>query len=185
MDKASHFKINRPRPKTKDDDDKHEVTQIERACAELGIIVSHANSPQAKGRIERLFRTMQDRLLHSMRFEGITNIDEANTFLGERFLPRFNEKFSVKPACEHNVHRPVEGWNLDAILSVQDFRSINKDSTFKYMGTKYQIHVKNDTPNLSGKQILIENRIDGTMRIRFDGIYYNYSEVGKFVRINI
>ena len=79
------------------------LSQFERALKELGVEVIHALSPQAKGRVERLFGVLQDRLVKEMRLRGITTKDEANAFL-EEYLPRYNERFRVCPAHEADVH---------------------------------------------------------------------------------
>jgi len=92
------------------------LSEFERALKELGVEVIHANSPQAKGRIERLFGTLQDRVVKEMRLRGIRTIEEANCFL-EEYLPLYNSRFAVCPKGKDNLHRPVgRGLELDGIL---------------------------------------------------------------------
>jgi transposase len=172
VDMASHFRVNEPegkggliRPET----------QIERACRELDIEIIHAHSPEAKGRVERLFRTLQDRLVYRLRFNQIESIEAANKFLDDSFLDKYNGRYAKPAASALNYHRPVDGLNLDGVLSVQDLRVVNKDNTFKYAGRKYQLHPRSDTPNLVRRKIVVENRINGTMRVNFGGVYINFS----------
>ena len=82
------------------------ISQFGRALKELGVKMLHAHSPQAKGRIERLFKTFQDRLVKEMRLRGVSTIPEANRFLVS-YLPVYNRRFSVPPKKQENLHRPV------------------------------------------------------------------------------
>src|SRR4030042_6235159 len=89
------------------------LSEFERALKELEVKVIHANSPQAKGRVERLFGTLQDRLVKEMRLRGIQAIEEGNAFL-KQYLPIYNRRFSVPPRERDNVHRSLpKGFNLD------------------------------------------------------------------------
>ena len=110
------------------------MSQFERGMGELGVEVIHANSPQAKGRIERLFGTLQDRLVKEMRLAGTKSIDEANVFL-ESYLPVYNKRFRVLPANSADLHRTaskVEG--IEHILCIKDKRVLRKDNTVTYNG---------------------------------------------------
>jgi transposase len=114
-------------------------SQFERAMADLGVVVIHANSPQAKGRVERLFRTFQDRLVKEMRLEGISSLSEANRLLS-RYLPKYNRRFCVPAAQEADVHRKVPtGTELNSILSIQVKRVVRKDGTVVFEGRLYQL----------------------------------------------
>jgi transposase len=105
------------------------LSQFERALEELGVEVIHAWSPQAKGRIERLFGVLQDRLVKEMRLRGITTKDEANAFL-EQYLPRYNERFRVCPANEADAHVWLPSHvDLDRYLCIKRERTIRKDNT--------------------------------------------------------
>lgn len=98
------------------------LTQFQRAMQELRIEVIHANSPQAKGRVERLFQTLQDRLIKELRLNNISDIETANQFLKKKFIPAFNAKFAVEPRTKDDHHRPLsqrESNNLSAILCRQ------------------------------------------------------------------
>ena len=133
------------------------LSEFERALGELGVHVIHANSPQAKGRIERLFGTLQDRLIKEMRLEDIKSIEKANEFL-QKYLPVYNKKFSVKAAKTTDLHRNIpEGLELDSILCIKEKRVLRNDFTIAYNGKLYQIE-----DNVRAKDVIIEERIDGS-----------------------
>src|ERR1700736_2487102 len=101
-----------------------------RALHELGIEWIAAHSPQAKGRIERLFATLQDRLVKEMRLTGIDSLAAANHFLETRFLPQWEKRFSVAPRNPRNAHRRLDGGQrLEEILSVRVGRTVADDHT--------------------------------------------------------
>jgi transposase len=140
------------------------ISQFGRALGELGVELIPAHSPQAKGRVERLFKTFQDRLIKEMRLAGISTLDEANRFL-EDYLPIYNQRFSVQPAQAADLHRPRPAhWELDRILCLKTTRCLRKDFTIAHQGGLYQIH---DT--VRALHVLVEERIDGTMRITHQG----------------
>ena len=140
------------------------TSQFGRALSELGVELIPAHSPQAKGRVERLFKTFQDRLIKEMRLAGVSTLDEANRFL-EDYLPIYNQRFSVQPAQAADLHRPrPAGCDLDRILCLKTTRCLRKDFTIAHQGRLYQIH---DT--VRAPHVLVEERIDGTMRITHQG----------------
>ena len=140
------------------------MSQFGRALSELGVELIPAHSPQAKGRVERLFKTFQDRLIKEMRLAGVSTLDEANRFL-EDYLPIYNQRFSVQPAQAADLHRPrPAGCDLDRILCLKTTRCLRKDFTIAHQGRLYQIH---DT--VWAPHVLVEERIDGTMRITHQG----------------
>ena len=101
-------------------------SQFQRAMVELGVEVIHANSPQAKGRIEQLFRTLQDRLVKEMKLKGICNCEDANLFL-EPYLIEHNKDFASPASKRANLHRSMgKGIKLDTILSVKELRRLRK-----------------------------------------------------------
>ncbi len=136
------------------------LSQFERALRELGVEFSHAHSPQAKGRIERLFRTFQDRLVKEMRLRGIQTIEEGNRFLME-YLPGYNRRFSVSPKEKGNLHRPlVKGLNLNTILCIKTERALRNDFTVAHNKQLYQIEEA-----IQASKLMIHDRIDGSMVI--------------------
>jgi hypothetical protein len=117
---------------------KENLTQFKRALSILDIEWIGANTPQAKGRIERCNRTLQDRLIKEMRLRGIKTIEEGNQFLKE-YISKFNKQFSKKPMKEVNLHRPLEGLDLSRILSKYEERTLTKDLLFQFHNTYYKI----------------------------------------------
>ena len=140
------------------------TSQFGRALGELGVELIPAHSPQAKGRVERLFKTFQDRLIKEMRLAGVSTLDEANRFL-EDYLPIYNQRFSVQPAQAADLHRPRPAHReLDRILCLKTTRCLRKDFTIAHQGGLYQIH-----NTVRALHVLVEERIDGTMRITHQG----------------
>jgi transposase len=172
LDRASHFKHNVPR-KENQAEHKEFTTQIQRAMGELDIEIKFARSPEGKGRIEREFRTLQDRLLKLMRWDNVRSLEEANAYL-ETFLPKHNERFMVEPAHAWNLHRPGKGFDLDAIFSVQVIRKVSNDNVVRFDNVHYQLLVDKDDTNLRGKWITVEQRLNGNIKFRYAGKYYNY-----------
>jgi transposase len=146
------------------------VSQFGRALAELGVKMLHAHSPQAKGRIERLFNTFQDRLVKEMRLRGVSTIPEANRFLAS-YLPVYNRRFSVPPKKKENLHRTVNV-ELDTILCVKTERTLRNDHTIQHNGTLYQIKDR-----IRAEKVVVEELIDGSMRIRHKGVPLSFHEI--------
>lgn len=140
------------------------LTQFQRACKQLGIEVIHANSPQAKGRIERLFGTLQDRLVKEMRLKNISTIAEANIFLTKTFTPWFNRKFAVAPKNSNDIHTKLskkELLRLPSIFSIHDQRNIMNDYTVMHGGKLYQVDPKQPALVRTGDRITVQTRQRG------------------------
>jgi len=151
------------------------MSQFERALKELGIEVIHAYSPQAKGRIERSFRTHQDRLVKEMRLQNIKTMEEANRFLREYYLPKHNRKFCVKPVNEEDSHMKLrQEQDLNKILVIKTERTVRNDYTVVYEGKLYQI--KTDLA-LKGRKVLICENLNGKMFVEYKGSRISYSEI--------
>jgi transposase len=143
-----------------------------RALHELGIEWIAAHSPQAKGRIERLFATLQDRLVKEMRLTGIDSLTAANHFLETRFLPQWEERFSVAPRNPRNAHRRLDGGQrLEEILSVRVGRTVADDHTVSWDGNHWGVPREEVCAGLRGAQVEIERRLDGSHWLRFRGRY--------------
>lgn len=164
LDKHTTYKSN-GKPTIEDQlNNKRYLSQVERAAEDLGIEIIHANSPQAKGRVERSFKTYQDRLVKEMRLRGIKSIEEANKFLGE-FLPGHSRKFSVKPLKEADLHQPVpQNIDLNNVLCVRIERSLRNDFTLVHNKKLYQVSDKT-----VAKKVIVEERINGTMYVTYKG----------------
>ncbi len=135
-------------------------SQFERACSELGVTVIHAHSPQAKGRIERLFRTLQDRLVKELRIRNISAIPEANRFLDEEFLKELNQWFVKLPADRHNLHVRASARQLERILCIKTEHVVRNDHTVMHERNLYQIEVPT-----TAKKVMVADRPDGTRYI--------------------
>jgi len=158
-------------------DDPQVLTQFQRAMKDLDIKDISAFSPQAKGRIERLFPTLQDRLVKELRLAKISTIEEANRFLEEIFIPKFNAKFAVVAQKKKNLHRAlteIDKQNLDKIFSVQNTRVVSNDFTVRFKGKWFQLAETQPTLVLKKDKILIEERIDGQTFISLRNKYLNY-----------
>jgi len=152
--------------------DREPLSDFERALKELGVEVRHANSPQAKGRIERLFRTLQDRLVKEMRLRGIRTLEEANVFL-EQYLPIYNRRFAVSPRERENLHRPLgRGLDLDAILCIKTERTLRNDFTVAHQRKLYQVEDKVNT-----SKVMVQDRMDGSIRITHKNRALRFREI--------
>ena len=172
LDKHTTYKSNGKPTKEDELNNRKPLSQFERACEELGVDVIHADSPQAKGRIERLFRTFQDRLIKEMRLRGIKTKEEANEFL-EEYLPIYDERFSVEPAKKTNLHRAVqEGANLDDILCRKTVRVLRNDWTISHDNKLYQVENR-----VRAKKVLVCEHIDGRISIENKGETLNHREI--------
>ena len=154
-------------------------TQFSRALGELGIELILANSPQAKGRVERLWGTAQDRLVKELRLAKARTIDQANAVLETKFLPWFNRRCVVKASSGNDAHRPLgRRQALDAILSIQQERHVANDYTIRWENQVYQLLPPVHAGERGGK-VTVERRADGSIRVRFKGRYLEYRRVGE------
>ena len=119
--------------------DKTRLTQVGRALFQLGIEHIPAYSPEARGRMERLFGTLQGRLPQELRLAGVTGIEAADRFIAETFLPAFNARFAVPAAEEGSAFLPYVGRALEDILAVQEERQVQNDNCVRYKGRSLQI----------------------------------------------
>lgn len=138
-------------------------TQMQIALQELEVELILANSPQAKGRVERSNRTLQDRLTKELRLRGIRSIKEANEYAGE-FVERYNKKFSKKPMSDFDAHRSLEGYDLQRILCRREERSLNLSGIFQFNKVHYQVQGISELRRLNRKRIEIRIN-DEKMRV--------------------
>ena len=160
------------------------MTQFGRALAELNIEILCANSSQAKGRVERANRTLQDRLVKELRLAGVTGIEDGNAFL-PGFVERFNAKFAKAPAHPDNLHRAlnVEPDRLADILCWRDTRSVGRQLTLMYERKKYMLEVNDTTRDLVGKDVETYAFADGRFQIRWKGVSLPYRVFDKNQRV--
>jgi hypothetical protein len=129
--------------------------------------------------VERSFETAQDRLVKGMRLEGISTIVEANRYLEEQFLPLWNSRFTVTPASAADAHRPLDGHDLNAVLSVQETRTVANDYTLRHGGKLYQLDRSEITVGLRRSKVIVEERLDGKLRLRWRGRYLKHREINR------
>jgi hypothetical protein len=171
-DKNSLFVTARPVQWPEQLDGQPALTQFGRALRELDIEWIAAHSPQAKGRIERLFRTLQDRLVKEMRLRGIETIEQANHYLESTFLPWWQQRFARLPRDPGDAHRRLErAQRLEQILSIRVQRSVSPDHTVSWQGQRWGLRREQVCAGLRGARVEIERRLDGSTWLRFRGGY--------------
>lgn len=168
VDKHSIFRVNTPTnlDLRKPTGDQFEgLTQFGRAINELGVELIFANTAQAKGRVERVNQTLQNRLIKDMRLQHISNIDEANMFL-RTFVTKFNKQFAVKPRSSVNMHSKIkEHINLGKILCIKESRTLSRNLTFQYNNTIFQIKTNRSAYTLRRTAVTIRERYDGSITL--------------------
>ena len=161
-DKASVFRVN---AKTSLDG----YTQFGRAMGELNIDTMCANTPQAKGRVERVNSTLQDRLVKELRLAGISTVDEANEF-SVRFVEDFNKRFARPALHAHDAHRPLRAdENLPEVFTWQEKRKVSRSLTLHYKRVMYLLEDTDDARAAMGNHVDIVESEDGEIRICHNG----------------
>jgi len=180
VDKDSIYKINRQASIEEQLRDEQPLTQFTRAMKELGVEVINADSPQAKGRVERGFGTHQDRLVKELRLAGISNMEDGNIFLAEVYVPKHNARFAVAPENNTNVHRPLlKSHCLEEILSLRTERTIANDYTVRKDNQFFQLLADQPVRVKPKDKLLVEIRLDGSRHMRFKGWYLNFKSIAK------
>jgi len=173
MDKFSTYKMNSHAAK----DNPDLKTQFQRAMTELHIEPIFAQSPQAKGRVERLFDTLQDRLVKELRLARIESVEAANRFLKDTFIQAFNEKFAVEPANPSDLHQALgekERKILSSIFSRQEKRTVQNDFTFSFQNQWYQLTEDQPVTICKKDEVTVEEHLGHTIHIRLRGKELNY-----------
>ncbi len=174
LDRHSTYKGRRKATLEEELTNQQPLSQFGRALEELGVHLIHAQSAPAKGRIERLFKTLQDRLLKEMRLKCIKSISEGNEFL-RFYLPVFNRRFNVEPRSLEDLHRPLpQSIELDKILSVKTRHPLRNDFTVVHEGKLYQVE-----GNTQAKEVIVEQRINGSIFITHNGRELRYHEIAQ------
>jgi len=176
VDKFSTYKINHPAAT----DNQELMTQFKRAMRSLNAHLIFASSAEAKGRVERLFQTLQDRLVKEMRLAGINTIEAANVFLKETFIPWFNSRYAVIPKSNQDCHRKLDtltAKKLDNIFSKHYVRGINNDFTVQFKNRFYQLEQIQPTTVFKTDKVLIEERLDDTIKIKYKDRYLNFFQL--------
>lgn len=169
VDQASHFRTTRHESIHIQLSGKYDETQIERALITVGSTLILALSPQAKGRIERLFETLQDRLVKELKLTGVKTIEEGNQFL-TTWLPRFNQRFMVQPASNTPAWRHLPNhFNLLLVFSVQEERVVHNDNTISFGGNHYLLSSTKHRVSFAKTVVTVHQCIDGNLRILYKG----------------
>ena len=184
VDKHSTFKINRQATIEEELKDLMPQSQFGRAMGDLRIQVIFAHSPQAKGRVERLFETLQDRLVKEMRLEGISTKEEGTRYFREVYIPSHNSKFAMLPKDPTNVHRALLATDdLRRIFTIQTKRVVSKVLAVQYKNTRYQLDTTRAYQYLLKKAtILVEENRDGVLVFRHKDKNIPYTVIKQAVR---
>lgn len=177
-DKHTVFRVNKRDSKSGTD-----LTQFDRALNDLNIDIIYANSSQAKGRVERMNLTLQDRLVKELRLEGICNIEDGNVFL-PAYMEILNEKFAKAALNPTDLHRPLTAMdNLEDALSWQKQCTVSNSLTTQYDRVKYLLEPGELTNDLRRKKVTLFDYPDGTIAIRYEGVSLPYSIFDKMAKI--
>ncbi len=157
--------------------DRRRPTQVGRALARLGIEHILGYSPAARGRSERVNRTLQDRLVNELRVAGITTVAAANRYLRERFLPAFNVEFARPPADPASAFVALGRVDLDQILCVEDERVVGRDNVVVIGGVALQVAKQPGRRTCAGLRVLVRRHLDGRY-----SIWYGARCLGRYDR---
>src|SRR3990170_1410342 len=179
-DGASHFMTQRHYSYRVNLKYNYAPTQIQRGLNELGVGLIIAGSPQAKGRIERLFGTFQDRLLKELKLYKISSIEKANNYLHNKFLPKFNRKFSIPPKDKETAWRVVpKEVNLESVFSIKEQRTVRADNTISFKNRIFQILPDKYRIFFAKANVVVEKRLDESIHIKYKDQYLNFKEISS------
>ena len=168
VDKDSIYKINREATIEEQLEDVQPLTQFSRAMVQLAIAMIFANSPQAKGRVERAHGTHQDRLVKELRLRGISDIASANGYLWGKYLPEHNARFAVTAAEPRDAHRPLLAChNLDAIMAIQIERQVQNDFVVQHDKRFYQLLPEQPVRVNPKDRVVVVEHLDGSVQVVF------------------
>lgn len=162
VDRGSHYWHT---PKAGGKVDKANPTQLHRALQQLGIELIAAYSPEARGRSERMFKTLQDRLVKEMALAGVTQMDEANRFLKEVYIPMHNKRFAIEPHEEETAFIPWIGSSLEDTLCIQENRTVANDNTVRYNKRILQIPKDRHRHHYVKAQVRVHEYTDGSLAV--------------------
>lgn len=172
VDRGKVFKVNNH------NENNDKVTQYARALGELSIKLTFARSPEAKGRIERLFGTLQNRLVKELRLAGIRTIEEANAFL-PNYVEKFNKKFAVEAKDPQNLHQPIGQANLTLIFCLKEERVLQNDFTIRHHNNWYQLEKKQPTLLFPKNSITVASSLTGETKLFIRKTRLNFYPIAK------
>jgi len=156
------------------------LSEFERVLKELEVDVMHAGTPEAKGRVERLFKTLQDRLVKELRLEGAQSLQEANRCI-DSYLPGFNKRFSIGAKNEEDLHRPVpQGVKLESIFCYKRAHVLRNDFTVIDQKRFYQV-----LDRIQAKEVEVQEDLDGKVKLVASGRYLRYKEIQQRIKRDI
>lgn len=161
-DRAGHFVYT---PKAGGPPDRSKKTQVERVLDELGVELIVAKSPEARGRSERAFGTMQGRLVPELRRAQVKSYKEANRYLQEVFIPKYNRRFGVPSTEAGTAFIPVVGANLDRIFAIRHERAVGRDNTVQLDGRILQLPKIEGVSTLARRKVEIREHLDGKLEV--------------------
>ena len=162
----------------RDEDHPRKPTQFGRAMKELSVELIPAYSPQAKGRVERMNGTLQDRLVKEMRLRNLRSIGQGNAFLDAKFLDELNDRYAVEATRDQDLHRPVEaGVALEEILCVTEERVVGNDWCVRWRSRWLQIDARHVSLSLPGRKVTLKQRLDGVPVVLRGGQRLTFGEL--------
>ncbi|MFS8563600.1 MAG: hypothetical protein LVR00_04455 [Rhabdochlamydiaceae bacterium] len=155
------------------------MTEFGRVLKKLDIKLICANTPQAKGRVEKANQTLQDRLVKEMREKNISTIEKANEWIPE-FIEKYNKKFAVAPRNAEDAHRALKPEeNLEEIFSYQEIRCLSKNLSFQYKNSLYQIDSERSSYTLRKAKVMLLEDLNGRVRVLYKGKELKYKIYGE------
>ena len=153
-------------------------TAFGKACARLGIEIIPANSPQAKGRVERTHGVDQDRPVKELQLNSVTTIEGANLLLSSGYQTKMNDKFAIRVNHDKDYHRPVPKWmKLAHLFCFEEERTVTNDWVVRYQKREFQISKDNQSLPKSGSKVTVQRLLDGTVRLLYKGKMLRYQEL--------
>ena len=175
VDRHSTYKTTRQPNLDEDLKGEFAKTQFARLLNELDVKIIFARSPQAKGRIERSFETLQDRLVKELRLAGASSLEQANTFLDE-YLPKYNARFAIKPLRKTNLHRAVpKTLNLDEIFCIKEYRAIGNGFTCQWRNRLF--FIKNPSITMKKQRVCVMENFKGEITLKLKDKHLSFVEI--------
>lgn len=171
VDNGSVFSVNTNNP------NKEKITQFERAMNELNVEIIHARSPQAKGRVERVNQTLQDRLVKEMRLANISTVKDANEYMQKTYIPLHNERFSEAAAQQGDAHRSVEGIDLHNVFCIKTRRVLQNDFTISYKNRRFQVLKQQNIYLRPKEKIMIHEHLNKSVSLWIRGTQLTFEEL--------
>ena len=184
LDRKNTYVATAPRTIAEQLTDTPHHTDFTRACSELGCRIKNAHSPQAKGRVERVNRTLQERLIPLLRRAGIATIAEANRYLQEVYIPQHNRQFQKTAANGHDAHAPLGAVNLNRVFRSEAERTIRNDWTISWQTRLFQLHKTQPRYIAPRMKVIVERWHDGSAHIMRDGSELLWTEIQEYETVS-